>query len=551
MGTQIYFGGTILTMEEPLVAEAVLVRDGRIELVGSLQEVSARRQADTRMVDLEGKTLLPSFIDPHGHITAFANTLRLAPLEGARDFEEIVRRLRAFCKANPLRKGDWIIGFGYDHNLLAEGRHPNRALLDQVSAENPVMITHKSGHMGVLGSMALQAAGVSADMPDPEGGRIGREPDGKTPDGYLEETAFIRCASAVPAPSQGEMLRLLEKAQQAYLQYGITTAQEGKMQQREYEVLRAAAERGRLSIDVVGYADMQAGPEFAEEIREAVGRDWNGFKVGGYKIFLDGSPQGRTAWISQPYEGAEDGYRGYPVYNDGQVRAFVQKAVSENAQLLAHCNGDAAVDQFLQAFEQVCPEKERAVAVRPVVIHAQTLRPDDQLDRARQFGMIPSFFVAHTWFWGDVHLKNLGRRRAERISPAKSAARKGMAFTFHQDAPVVVPDMLFTVWCAVNRVTKEGVKLGREECVSPLEALQAVTIHAAYQYFEEARKGSIRAGKQADFVVLDRNPLMSPPETIKDIQVVATIKNGEVLYCRDGQSFCVPRVAKPGEEKTN
>ncbi len=532
MHTQIYFGGTILTMEEPLVAEAVLVQDGQIVQVGSLQEVRASGQADTRMVDLKGKTLLPAFIDPHGHITAFASTLQLAPLEGARDFAEVVQRLRDYGEANPLKKGDWIIGFGYDHNQLAESRHPGRTLLDQVSAEHPVLITHKSGHMGVLNTAALRAAGVTAKTPDPEGGRIGREPDGKTPNGYLEETAFIRCASEVPAPSREEMLRLLEKAQQVYLQYGIATAQEGKMQRQEYEVLRAAADSGRLSIDVAGYADMQACPGLVEENRETVGVYHGGFKLGGYKIFLDGSPQGRTAWLSQPYEGAEDGYRGYPVYQDGQVRAFVQKSVAEGVQLLAHCNGDAAADQLLQAFEQVCPEKDRAAALRPVMIHAQTLRPDDQLDRARQFGMIPSFFVAHTWFWGDVHLKNLGRRRAERISPAASAARRGMAFTFHQDTPVVPPDMLFTVWCAVNRVTKDGARLGAEECVSPLEALRAVTIYAAYQYFEEEQKGSIRAGKQADFVVLDRNPLAVPPETIKDIQVVATIKNGEALYRR-------------------
>lgn len=532
MHTQIYFGGTILTMEEPLVAEAVLVQDGRIRQVGSLQEVMAGRQADTRMVDLKGKTLLPAFIDPHGHITAFASTLRLAPLEGARDFADIVQQLREYDEAHPLRKGDWIIGFGYDHNLLAEGRHPDRMLLDQVSAEHPMLITHKSGHMGVLNTAALRAAGVTAKTPDPEGGRIGREPDGKTPNGYLEETAFIGCASGIPAPSREEMLRLLEKAQQVYLQYGITTAQEGKMQRQEYELLRAAADGGRLSVDVVGYADMQACPDLVEENRETVGVYAGGFKLGGYKIFLDGSPQGHTAWLTQPYEGVEDGYRGYPVYQDGQVRAFVQKTVAEGVQLLTHCNGDAAADQLLQAFEQVCPEKGRAAALRPVMIHAQTLRPDDQLDRVRQIGMIPSFFVAHTWFWGDVHLKNLGRRRAERISPAASAARRGMIFTFHQDTPVVPPDMLFTVWCAVNRMTKDGVQLGAEERVSPLEALRAVTIHAAYQYFEEERKGSIRAGKQADFVVLDRNPLAVPPETIKDIQVVATIKNGEVLYRR-------------------
>lgn len=165
------------------------------------------------------------------------------------------------------------------------------------------------------------------------------------------------------------------------------------------------------------------------------------------------------------------------------------------------------------------------------MIHAQLLRRD-QLSALRSLGMIPSFFVAHTYYWGDVHIRNFGLARASAISPAASALREGLPFTFHQDTPVLPPDMLTAVGCAVTRTTRTGRVLGEEERLLPLDALRAVTVNAAYQYFEEDRKGSIREGKLADFVLLDENPLTVEPGRIRDIRVLRTIKEGVTVYER-------------------
>lgn len=522
---QLYVGGDILTMEKDRPeAQAVLVEDGVIRRVGPRDTLEAEAAPEAERIDLEGQTLMPAFLDPHSHLTAFAVTLRCADLTGAADLADIRRRLEAFRDRKGLKDTDWLIGVGYDHNTLAERRHPDRQALDGVHT-GPVLISHASGHMGVANTRALALFGVTADTPDPDGGRIGRGTDGQ-PNGYLEEIAFMQYSALAPAPSPQELERLVDEAQRVYARYGIATVQEGLLKEPECVLLRRLAESGKLRLDVVGYADIKHCPDLLRDQADLTGAYVGGFRLGGYKLFLDGSPQGRTAWLSAPYEHAPDGYRGYPIYRDEEVRAFVRKALDEGQQLLTHCNGDAAAAQLLDAFEAEAGGRD---CHRPVMIHAQTVRRD-QLDRMARLQMIPSFFVAHTYFWGDIHLQNLGRERAAAISPARSAQERGLPFTFHQDTPVIPPDMLMTVWCAVNRLTRAGVLLGEEERVTPLAALKAVTIHAAYQYGEESCKGSIRAGKRADFVVLDRNPLRVDPLEIRHIVVRRTIRAGQTLY---------------------
>ena len=523
----LYTNGTILTMESPSVAEAVLTVDGRIRQVGTLDDVRRDAPADTKEVDLEHGVLLPAFIDPHSHITAYAQTLSLVQLEGAAGFDEILERIRAFREEKRIKAGDWIIGFGYDHTALKEQAHPSRCILDRAAPDNPVVITHASGHMGVLNTAALQALGITADTADPEGGVIGREEDG-TPSGYLEEVAFTSYTARMPQPTLEQLGRQLDAAQRVYLSHGITTIQDGRTQRSEWAMLSSMAQAGRLTADVVVYPDMQESRDLLEEYPDYANGYRQRLRIGGYKIFLDGSPQGRTAWMTQPYHNGEEGYRGYPIHSDDAVEVFVRDVLAENQQLLAHCNGDAAADQFIAAFERVLGGL-RPVKIRPVMIHAQLLRRD-QMAAMHMLGMIPSFFPAHIYHWGDVHVRNFGLARASAISPAASALAAGLPFTFHQDTPVLPPDMLAAVGCAVTRTTRAGRVLGAEERITPHEALRAVTINAAYQYFEEDRKGSIREGKLADFVLLDQNPLTVDPEAIRDIRVRRTVKEGTTVY---------------------
>ena len=213
---------------------------------------------------------------------------------------------------------------------------------------------------------------------------------------------------------------------------------------------------------------------------------------------------------------------------DEQVLSAVRHAAEEGMQLLAHCNGDAACAQLLRCVKQAEGEGIDAAALRPVMIHAQLLGRD-QMEAVRRTGILPSFFVAHVYHWGDVHIRNFGMERARFISPAASALRLGIPFTFHQDTPVLPPDMMETVWCAVNRRTRDGALLDGE-AVDVWEALRAVTVNGAYQYFEEDRKGTIAPGKSADFTVLDRNPLAVEPMGLREIRVLATIKEDDCLW---------------------
>lgn len=561
----LYYGGTILTMEENLYAEALLVKDGRIEAIGSFEDVkSLLPQADIlsstgvsladsfptgnssadpliKFADLKGRTLMPSFIDAHSHFSGYAFSLLQIPLEHAKSVAEAQAAIQDYIAGNRPQPGTWLTAKGYDHNRLKEQRHLTLEELDQAAPDYPLVIQHQSGHLGIFNSLALERLGVTPQTPAPEGGRI-QVLDGKLT-GYMEESAFLHYSGQVPGPDPEKLLAAIQAAGEYYASYGITTAQEGMVMDSILPLYTAIVEKKLLNLDLIGYAGVGQSQQFMKAFSDCIGHYRNHFKIGGYKIFLDGSPQGRTAWLKEPYlpeAGGSRDYCGYNTLSHKDVADAVRLSIDTGLQLLAHCNGDAACEQYLQAWEQAArrqeiPEKEAKTAdsliaaLRPVIVHAQLIDLD-QLPRVKRLGLLPSFFTAHTYHWGDTHIRNLGPERASRISPAGSALKEGILFTFHQDSPVIQPDMMETVWCAVNRRTQKGVLLGPEERISTLEALKAVTIHSAYQYFEEKEKGSLAPGKRADLVILDANPLTTPPENLRQIKVLATIKDGAVIY---------------------
>ena len=530
MNNTLFYGGPIITMAEPLYAQALLIRRGKIVYCGELEQAQALADEQTLRVDLQGCALAPAFIDCHSHLSQVADSLHYVSLAGADSIEEIGRRIQAWIAENKPEPGRWVVGSGYDHNDLPGGLHPTARQLDELAPDHPLLITHASGHMGAANARGLRELGISSSTPDPAGGRIGRDEQGCLT-GYLEENALAQRIRQIPRPTQQQRMENLARAQKIYLRQGVTTCQDGKTNKADFEFLCAAAKNGALELDTVAYADLKNAEDLLDQYPQYRSYQRN-LKIGGYKIFLDGSPQGRTAWMTKPYLGGKEGYKGYPIYTDDAVREFCQKALESGDQLLAHCNGDAAAQQFIDAFEKAqgcCRVKNQ---IRPVMIHAQTVRPD-QLERMAQLDMMASFFVAHAYYWGDVHRKNFGDERAMAISPARTALEKGVRFTFHQDAPVVPPEMWRTVWCAVNRLSKTGAVVGEGERISTLEAMKALTVNAAYQYFEEESKGTLEEGKLADLMILDRDPLETPPMELKDIQTLATIKEGSLLWKKD------------------
>ena len=518
-------------------AEAVAVRDGKILAVGSRAEVEATVGDNVQIRDLNGRTLVPGLIDAHGHITFTSHVVAIADLQpppagSATSISDIQKILREWWAQNP--DASWLQGFGYDDSLLVEGRHPTREDLDAISSDIPIVLQHVSGHLSVCNSKCLELAGISADTDNPGGGVIRRFPGSREPNGVLEENAMYLVYYVLPRPDIERRFAHLKLAQDYYAQNGITTIQDGGLGPSELALLRKASQMGQLYLDVAAFPIISRGVKLPTALKAS--HDYqNHFRIGGIKLMLDGSPQGKTAWLTQPYlkppEGQPDNYAGYPILEDKEVVNLVSEAFARKLPVLAHANGDAASDQLIRAVT-VANEIHGVADRRTVMIHAQTVR-EDQIDQMKVQGIIPSYFVAHTFYWGDWHRDSvLGQERASRISPLKSTLDRNMLFTTHTDTPVVPAHMMHLIWTAVNRVTRSGQVLGEAQRISPLEALKSITINAAYQYFEEQSKGSIEPGKLADLVVLSENPLKVEPMDIKDIQVLETIKTGKTVYRR-------------------
>lgn len=567
----IYHGGSILTMvKDGNRAEALAVTNGRILAVGALSEVMARKGPETKVIDLRGKTLMPGFFDPHSHVAlqsakfATAN-LDPKPIGEAGSIADIQRILRKWIQEKSPKTGQWVLGWGYDDTGIKEQRHPNRDDLDAVTTEFPILLVHISNHIMTGNSMMLELVGITAETKDPEGGKIQRKPGSNEPNGVLEENAMYLIVGKLPMPTPERAMELFKEGLLYYTAAGITTAQDCATTKGTWHLLSAMEQKGKLPIDVIIWPLYKAVDDAAFKTIVAKRGSTGRLRVGGIKLTVDGSIQGYTAFLSKPYhvqtagsevvpdkcnaepaqdlfvvaenaEGkgelpsvSEKGHRGYATMTQEQVDSWLKRCDDSGLQMQIHNNGDAAVDMLINAVQKVRKKKARP-DLRTVIVHAQTMR-DDQLDFSAKHGLTLSFFPIHVYFWGDRHRDIfLGPERAARIDPARSALNRKLKVTLHHDAPIAGIEMLKVAWAAVNRVTTSGKLLGPEERITPFEALRAITADAAWQNFEEDRKGTLEEGKLADLVVLSADPLNVDPMTIKDIRILQTIKEGRTVY---------------------
>ncbi|SLN18477.1 N-substituted formamide deformylase precursor [Pseudoruegeria aquimaris] len=536
----IYSGGPILTMEEGAMrAEAVAVADGRILAVGSAAEIEALASDATERFDLAGRTLLPGFVDSHGHVVmgglqALSANLLSEPDGTVNDIPALQEELRRWAAENGafIAAYDAIIGFGYDQSRLAELRPPTREELDAVSTEVPVYIIHQSGHFGVANSLGLERAGITAESENPPGGIIRKRSDTGAPTGVLEENAHFAALGALLAKVDAEgFIGFAEAGSRMWARYGYTTAQEGRAAPAFIQIAQEAARRGLLLNDVVLYPDVLLD---RDAILQSASRDYeNNLRVGGAKLTIDGSPQGFTAFRDRPYYDPigdyPPGWAGYSAVTMEQVIDSIDWAFANGVQILTHANGERASDMLLSAIANA--EAEHGPADRrTVLIHGQFLR-EDQVDRIKALNVFPSLFPMHTFYWGDWHRDfTVGPARADDISPTGWLRERDMIFGSHHDAPVALPDSMRILDATVTRRSRSGDIIGPTQRVDVLTALKAMTIWPAYQHFEEDSKGSIAPGKRADFVVLSQDPTAVDPETLDGIRVEATIKDGAVIY---------------------
>ena len=513
---KIYINGDFITLENDNI-EAIAIENDKIIKTGSKAEIIKLADDNTEIIDLKGNTLMPSFIDAHSHIFALAKSLMQISIDGLTSTEEIKNCLAKYKKEN--RTNEWIIVNGYDNNILKNREHITKRELDEIFPDMPVIIENKSRHNGIANSKALEKLGITKTTAAPEGGRIIFDT------GLLEENAFIDSLKKIPLPKIDEIMIAFKEAQEIYASHGITMAQEGVITNELAKIYKLLANKNEIFLNIVAYMDYKNVDKIKKEYCEYINKYNNNFKIGGIKIFLDGSPQAKTAWLREAYTN-ESEYYGYRIMKDEDVEEILENTKENNLQILAHCNGDKAAEQYINAIKKVAGLK------RPVMIHAQLLGLD-QLEDVKKYNIIPSFFISHIYYFGDIHIKNLGIKRAEHISPAGSSLKQDILFTFHQDTPVIEPNMFETIWCAVNRITKEGKVLGEDERISVLEAIKAVTTNAAYQYGEEDVRGSLKAGKKADLIIIDRNPLKVYKDDLRNIKILETIKDGKTIYKSD------------------
>lgn len=540
--THIYHNGTILTMDSRASTVSCLaVRGDRIAAVGGPDDVAPLRGPDTRLVDLKGRTMLPGFYDCHSHYmrAGMYNALYLdafaAPIGGLKTLAELAGRIRAGAEKTP--KGEWLLCAGYDDTGLAEKRHFSLAELDALVPEHPLFLRHISGHSALCNSLALAAAGIGPDTPDPAGGLFRRGPDGALTGLVEEPAAMDRVLEAAPAMTGELWLISARRACEDYLAKGVTTAHDGgvttAMWHNYFKAHAAGIIRNRVQLlPKHGLFDFSLAP------RDPAPGTWltgdGKLSLGAVKLFQDGSIQGYTGYLSNPYHklldaGLPGQWRGYAIHTRAALAELVTDYHKKGWQVAVHANGDAAIDDVLEAYElaqRALPDVNR----RHIVIHCQTAR-EDQLDRIRRLGVVPSFFVVHTYYWGDRHHEIfLGPGRAGRINPLRSALERRIPFTNHNDSAVTPMDPLLSVWSAVNRRTASGRVLGEEQTIPVLEALRSVTTWGARQFHEERIKGSLEPGKLADMTILAENPLTVAPPRLRGISVAGVLVGNELVF---------------------
>ena len=520
----------LMTGVEQAQPLSIAIKNKKIAWIGSHQDA---KNFQGEHINFGNQAVLPGFIDAHGHASYLAFATQVAniaspPVGKINNIQDLQTELKNFIQDSDLQPGEWVMGLGYDDSLLAEQRHPTKDDLDEVTTEHPIYLIHVSAHLGAANSLGLSLANINSKTEDPPGGKIRRYENSLEPNGVFEETAAYPLQQLAMSAYK-DPIGSVRKAIEIYARNGITTAQDGASSLETIGLMQAADAQGMINLDIISYPIGQNGLD--QNLDSISFGSYTGrLKIGGIKLILDGSPQGKTAYLTEPYykppHSESDSYKGYPLIPQSEVSKWVKRYADLNIPIMAHANGDAAADMLIEAVKDADITSDH----RTIMIHAQTVR-EDQLDQMKKLKIIPSYFSTHTFYWGDWHRDSVfGEDRAMRISPTKSTLNRKIPFTVHNDAPVVPPDMIRLLWSTTNRKTRSGKVLGEEQKISTYSALEAMTINAAFQHFEDDIKGSIEVGKLADLVVLSEDPLSIPVNELLELKIMATYSHGKEIF---------------------
>ncbi|MFE4426352.1 amidohydrolase [Peribacillus butanolivorans] len=526
----IYVNGKIFTsnLEQPY-ASAMVVRDGRIEWVGAHSETEGM---NGECVDLQGRRVLPGFIDAHLHPLFLAKASKQIPcmppvVESIEDLIKEVRKQRESQNSE-----DWIESWGYDEGKLTEGRSPSRWDLDKATNDAPVIITRTCGHIVVVNSKALELAGITRDTPDPDGGLIDRDSEGE-PTGVLRENAKELVNKVMPVQTFDEETDALVELSPKLLSHGITAITEllARTKPRDYlEMYNAAHEKGLKQRTVLYYIweDMKNDPILDKDKTNRKLQN----HIGGVKLFSDGSVSGQTAWINPPFLGEGENY-GIQMTSKEELISAAEAAEKNNIQLVIHAMGEQAIDLIVNTFYG----KKGWITDGPSIRIEHAAMPTKQaLQRAAEAGI--AFVPQPIFLYAEIesYLNNLGAERTKQTYPIQSMLKAGIKIAFSSDAPAtawVDPVNPFVgIKAAVTRIAYDGTDTGQDQRVDVPTAITLYT-RAAQEITRIPNVGQLTPGYHADFIVLDQDILNISPEEIDRIQVEETYMGGQLVFQKE------------------
>jgi predicted amidohydrolase YtcJ len=535
--TTVFTNANVLTVDEEFSeAEAIAVRGNRILAVGTDGEVRAVAGRDATVIDLDGKTILPGFIDAHAHAVSGSVVDAIMDYVGMARYttvDEVLQHIASRVAETPA--GEWLVFRNFDPAVQEGLDALTFAELDPISTEHPIFVLNASGHLAYANSRAFEVSGVSNDVTNPPGGEFVRDEDGKLTGVIKNNVAFLRIAENYPAmmeinPVDG-LLGLLDK----WAERGLTTVSElslGALAQSpaDAQVMAAAAQSGRMKARIRAYPFYTLGAETWDEADVKQG-DGNALaRIAGYKLVADGSNQGFTGLQREPYLNSED--RGLAYMQPEELTAAALERARKGWHLAIHGNGDAAIDNILDTCQALVDAGVDMSRVRPRIEHCSILH-NEQIARMKELGVSASFLIGHVHYWGIAMRDEVfGEEKAQLLDRCRSVEEAGVGFTLHSDFMVTDPDPLHMIEMAVTRKTwkEPDYVLAPQETISVESAIRAITSEAAWQLFSDHEVGSLEPGKLADMVILEQDPRDVVPDEIKNIKVLETWMDGRQVF---------------------
>jgi len=532
--------GKILSLDRKgSIFSALAIRGSRIAALGSDKEIHPWIDNATKVIDLNGKLVVPGFIDSHNHPEVYgASFSQIACNDPAvKSIEDLKKLIRSEAERRP--PGEWVQAFGYNEKAFREKRHPNRWDLDEAAPYHPVYLGRVCLHVGVVNSAALNLAGIDEKTSDVKGGVIEKE-DGKLT-GVLKGAAHRLLRPFLPRVGIEQYIRIYQEAFQRYLQFGITSIHAAGVGMKSAEELKSLVKMDREDLLPLRVNMMVAHKTFPDHL-EGIGTNFQktglmtGFgnswlRIGPIKILVDGGGSSQTAATRQPYSNNPSNF-GLTLYSQEELQEIVAGYHQAGFQLAIHAVGDKGIEMVLHAIREVLG-KFPSLDHRHRIEHCALL-DEKMLEEIRALGIIPVPQPSFLYFLGDNYFDNFGPQRMEHGFPLHSFQRRGILAAGSSDCPVTDFNPLLGIYSAVCRRTVGGKVLNQKERLDVIEALKMYTCNGAFASFEEREKGSLEVGKLADMAVLSEDLLEIGPEEIKDVNVLMTIVDGRILFDRAG-----------------